>query len=82
MGDSHEPDGYNSFAAIYGRNQDVNLIGFGAFNGCEVQFDSSRPFSKVEACAGRLATLNDPSSPRRSVGSCSARTARSTRVRS
>jgi peptidoglycan/LPS O-acetylase OafA/YrhL len=60
FGDSHEPDGLNMFAAMYGSDPQVNLITFGAFNGCELQFDPSGPFSTEDSCRGRLAVLNNP----------------------
>jgi peptidoglycan/LPS O-acetylase OafA/YrhL len=59
FGDSHEPDGYNAFSALYGKDPAVNLISFGAFNGCDLQFGASGPFSTVEGCRARLAQLTD-----------------------
>jgi hypothetical protein len=60
LGDSHEPDGYNSFADIYHDSPDVNLVAFGSFNDCSVQFDVSGPFSSDGVCSARVATLRDP----------------------
>ena len=60
LGDSHEPDGYNAFAEIYGDSPTVNLVAFGSFNDCNVQFDASGPFSKVGVCSARVAILRDP----------------------
>ena len=60
LGDSHEPDGYNSFAEIYHDSPDVNLVAFGSFNDCNVQFDASGPFSSAGVCSARVATLRDP----------------------
>jgi Acyltransferase family len=59
FGDSHEVEGYNAMAAIYGGDPAVNLISFGAFNGCDVQFKASVPFSTVDGCSARVALLND-----------------------
>lgn len=59
FGDSHEVDGYNAFSAIYRGDPAINLISFGAFNGCEVQFGATGPFSNVDHCRGRVALLND-----------------------
>ena len=60
LGDSHEVDGFNVFSAAYGNDPAVNLITFQAFNDCDVEFDESGPFSKVESCRARLAQLIDP----------------------
>ncbi len=63
MGNSHEPDGYNAFAAIYGQNRDVNLIAFGTFNGCRVEMTAAGPVSVVtdRQCMARVSLLNDES---------------------
>ncbi len=61
IGNSHEPDGYNAFTTVYKNNPAVNLISFGTFNRCDVQFNDSGPFSKINDrdCAQRVALLND-----------------------
>jgi peptidoglycan/LPS O-acetylase OafA/YrhL len=59
LGDSHEPDGYNSFAAIYGDRSDVNLIGFGSLNSCGIQVGPHGLFTDVVVCKGRAEALND-----------------------
>lgn len=61
FGNSHEPDGYNMFAAAYGRHTDVNLISFGTLNNCEPRMEGGRPVSDVAwgACKDRVARLSD-----------------------
>ena len=63
MGNSHEPDGYNAFAGIYGQNPAVNLIVFGTFNNCNVEMTAAGPVSVVKdrRCSERVALLNDRS---------------------
>jgi hypothetical protein len=59
LGDSHEPDGYNSFAEIYRGNPEVNLVAFGSFNDCNVQFDQSgrsRPSAPARRASRPCAT--------------------------
>jgi peptidoglycan/LPS O-acetylase OafA/YrhL len=62
FGDSHEPDGYNAFAAVYGDDPSVNLISFGTINNCEPSLEQERAVSKVagRGCAKRVAKLSDP----------------------
>lgn len=61
FGNSHEVDGYNAFKSIYADNQAVNLISFGSYNKCEIQFNESGPFSKVtnRNCDKRVKMLNN-----------------------
>ena len=63
MGNSHEPDGYNAFAAVYNQNPDVNLITFGTFNTCNVEITAAGPVSVANdrQCIERVALLNDKS---------------------
>ncbi|RLA49202.1 MAG: hypothetical protein DRQ97_01665 [Gammaproteobacteria bacterium] len=63
IGNSHEPDGYNIFARIYGRDPAVNLISFGTFNLCDIEMTAAGPVSvkKDKRCIERVALLNDQS---------------------
>jgi peptidoglycan/LPS O-acetylase OafA/YrhL len=67
LGNSHEPDAYNSFAALYGDSDEVNLISFGTVNRCELTLDETGLHSSIEAsnCATRAAALNDPATLKR-----------------
>lgn len=60
FGNSHEPDAFNAFDEIYGKDPRVNLISFGTVNDCEVvlgdAFFSSR--TTQLACDKRFSVLN------------------------
>lgn len=62
FGNSHEPDGYNSFDTLYGDSENVNLIYFGTINHCYVKLDGTGLHSDVTQrnCDNRTAALNDP----------------------
>ncbi len=61
IGDSHEPDGYNAFARLYGQDPDVNLISFGTLNACNIEMTVAGPVSAVhdQQCIERVSLLND-----------------------
>jgi peptidoglycan/LPS O-acetylase OafA/YrhL len=59
VGDSHEPDGYNALAAMYGKDPNVDLIAFGSFNDCATQYGPDGWSSAVPGCQERVAMLND-----------------------
>lgn len=61
FGDSHEPDAYNAFDAIYGSNRDVNLITFGTTNSCDLAFASGVPYSRPSGrdCDKRFKIIAD-----------------------
>jgi len=60
FGNSHEPDAFNAFNRIYGKDERVNLINFGTVNNCEIVFDKTRFSSPTPdlACDQRFKTLN------------------------
>jgi peptidoglycan/LPS O-acetylase OafA/YrhL len=61
FGNSHEPDAYNAFNHIYGKDQRVNLINFGTVNDCDMVFHgdtASSPRHEL-GCDKRFATLSD-----------------------
>ena len=60
FGNSHEPDAFNAFDEIYGKDPRVNLISFGTVNDCEVVLGDalySSPTTQL-ACDKRFSTLN------------------------
>ncbi len=61
IGNSHEPDGYNMFDAIYSGNPDVNIISFGSLNNCEPRIEADRVVSRVSwrQCDKRVSQLAD-----------------------
>ncbi len=61
IGNSHEIDAYNAFHQIYGSDPQVNLISFGQFNKCPLEFGPDGPASPVAIrdCDRRLAILRD-----------------------
>jgi peptidoglycan/LPS O-acetylase OafA/YrhL len=61
MGNSHEVDAYNAFHEIYASDQRVNLISFGQFNKCRLEFGPDGPASPVliRECKRRFAILRD-----------------------
>ncbi|HRA69070.1 MAG TPA: acyltransferase, partial [Caldilinea sp.] len=61
FGNSHEPDAYNAFDAIYGSNPDVNLITFGTTNGCNLEIAGGVPnlATKVRDCKKRFDIIAD-----------------------
>jgi peptidoglycan/LPS O-acetylase OafA/YrhL len=61
FGNSHEPDAFNAFNHIYGKDQRVNLINFGTVNDCGMVLGSDSVSSprRELACDGRFRTLND-----------------------
>lgn len=61
FGNSHEPDGFNAFAQIYGHDHRVNLINFGTVNDCKVVLERGRIASPTPelACDTRFAALDD-----------------------
>ena len=60
LGNSHEPDGFNMFHYLYGKNEQVNLIHFGTVNDCAFEVSDGNLSSPEEAlrCAQRFSTLN------------------------
>jgi peptidoglycan/LPS O-acetylase OafA/YrhL len=62
FGNSHEPDGYNMFNYLYGKNPRVNIISFGTINECSFVVDENGLSSNVTAleCARRFTNLNNP----------------------
>lgn len=64
LGNSHEPDGYNIFHRMFGRDESVNLIRFGGTNDCDLnsRWDLMifRKTSKRKTCSERIATLMAP----------------------
>lgn len=62
MGNSHEPDGYNAFAAAYGADPDINLISLGTFNRCDAYIRNGRAVSDRDwqGCRARIGKLTDP----------------------
>ncbi len=61
FGNSHEPDAFNAFNALYGEDRRVNLITFGTVNDCAIVIDGANFSSPTTAldCDKRFATLND-----------------------
>ena len=61
IGNSHEPDGYNMFDAIYGGNSEVNIISFGSLNNCEPRMEVDHAVSRVAwgQCDKRVSKLAD-----------------------
>lgn len=62
IGNSHEPDGYNAFATVYGTTPEVNLISFGGTNDCGIEVAGGRPVARAKwrRCGERTAKLADP----------------------
>ena len=59
FGNSHEPDAFNAFNRIYGRDPRVNLINFGTVNDCRIELAAdgfSSPTQELD-CARRFAVL-------------------------
>jgi len=61
FGNSHEPDAFNAFNHVYGKDPRVNLINFGTVNDCKTvqTADSISSPTQNLACDKRFATLND-----------------------
>lgn len=61
FGNSHEPDAFNAFNRIYGKDTRVNLINFGTANDCAIAIGSSGISSPTQSsgCAARFQILND-----------------------
>lgn len=61
FGNSHEPDAYNMFNALYQNHPLVNLIVFGTVNDCDLTISGENITSVTQAheCQHRFATLND-----------------------
>ena len=60
FGNSHEPDGFNVFKHLYGRDSRVNLINFGTVNDCGILLGNesvSSPTTQL-ACDKRFAILD------------------------
>lgn len=62
FGNSHETDGYNTFAAAYGTNPAVNLISFGSTNNCKLEVVGDRIITKDKwyDCDKRFEMIADP----------------------
>jgi peptidoglycan/LPS O-acetylase OafA/YrhL len=61
FGNSHEPDAFNAFNHIYGKDSRVNLIIFGTVNDCDMALHGdtvSSPRHEL-GCTERFRTLND-----------------------
>lgn len=60
FGNSHEPDGFNSFYHVFGDSTEVNFINFGTTNGCNNTIEGTKILSNVQArnCKKRAANLN------------------------
>lgn len=61
FGNSHEPDAFNAFNHIYGKDPRVNLINFGTVNSCDMVLHGdtvSSPRHEL-GCDERFRTLND-----------------------
>ena len=60
FGNSHEPDAFNAFDEIYGKDSRVNLINFGTVNDCEVVLGANSISSTTSqlACDKRFAVLD------------------------
>jgi peptidoglycan/LPS O-acetylase OafA/YrhL len=61
FGNSHEPDAFNAFNHIYGKDRQVNLINFGTVNDCDMVLGSdyvSSPRREL-SCDTRFKVLND-----------------------
>jgi peptidoglycan/LPS O-acetylase OafA/YrhL len=61
VGNSHELDALNAFHVAYGDNEDINLIRFGTFNGCNMKIRNGVPVSDHPGrqCKERFALLSD-----------------------
>jgi len=61
FGNSHEPDGYNIFNAVYGERSDVNLINFGTINRCDLStiLDDTLANRQNMECYDRMSKLID-----------------------
>ncbi len=61
FGNSHEPDAFNAFDQIYGRDNKVNLINFGTVNDCVLVLGKGKIASSTPelACDKRFAVLDD-----------------------
>ncbi len=61
FGNSHEPDAFNAFNHIYGKDQRVNLINFGTVNDCDMVLHGDTAYSPRHelGCDKRFATLSD-----------------------
>lgn len=62
FGNSHEPDAYNAFHHIFGKDERVNLISFGTVNNCDMKLTATSVSSNTPelACDQRFKVLNDP----------------------
>lgn len=62
LGDSHEPDAFNAFHALYGENPSVNLISFGTLNNCRFRVENGAITVDTDRanCKRRLGMLEDP----------------------
>ena len=61
LGNSHEPDAFNAFNHLYGKDPRVNLINFGTVNDCAtvLTLHSISSATQSLACDKRFKTLND-----------------------
>jgi peptidoglycan/LPS O-acetylase OafA/YrhL len=61
FGNSHEPDAFNAFNHLYGKDPRVNLINFGTVNDCVRVLTPGSISSPTQnlACDKRFGTLND-----------------------
>lgn len=58
FGNSHESDGYNFLSSAYGQIEDIQLIGFGETNRCDIVKSSNGTWiAERDTCTDRLATL-------------------------
>ncbi len=62
IGNSHEPDGFNAFHALYGDRPGVNLVSFMTVNRCSftVEEDRIETTGGDESCEPRFDKLDDP----------------------
>src|SRR5690606_36381068 len=62
IGNSHEPDGFNAFHALYGDRPGVNLVSFMTVNRCSftVEEDRIETTGGDESCEPRFDKQDDP----------------------
>ncbi|MGH8424047.1 MAG: acyltransferase family protein, partial [Pseudomonas fluorescens] len=60
FGNSHEPDAFNAFDEVYGKDPRVNLINFGTVNDCKLVLGKRTMSSPTpeQACDKRFSVLN------------------------
>ncbi len=61
FGNSHEPDAFNMFHALYGKSPNVNMIAFGTVNECDYRVADGNIEARTKTlnCDARFAMLND-----------------------